>query len=89
MMRVSDAIISVSAVLMLLATLVMLDDRVRDQLSYRLLSHPTVQLANAGVQVRDLTTVIVEAAADQTVAHAPMMGFVLAGIVLFLFMTRT
>lgn len=89
MMRVSDAIISVVAVLLLLATLVMLDDRVRDQVSYRLLSHPSEQLSNAGLQVRDLTTVIVEATADQTVAHAQMMGFVLAGVVLFLFMTRT
>lgn len=89
MMRLSDWAISVSAVLLLLSALTLFDDRVRDQFSYRIAAHPTQQLSAAGEQVRDMGAVIFEAARDQSIEHAPMMFFVMVGIILVLFMLRT
>ena len=83
-----EASMTVGTVIVLLLVLVAVDDRVRDQLSLRF-SRPSVELASAGHQVRSLTGVIVEAARDQSLAHAPMLIFALAATVLVLFMLRT
>ena len=80
---------SAGTVAILLLVLVAADDRVRDQVSQRLSARPTVELASASRQVRDLTTVIVEAARDQSLGHAPLLIFTLAAAVLVLFMLRT
>ena len=84
-----EALISIGAVVMLLLTLVAIDDRVREQLSLRFRTAPTADLVNAGTNVRDLATVVFEAACDQSVAHAPLMIFVVAATLLTLFMLRT
>jgi len=84
-----DALISTGAVVLLLLTLVAIDDRVREQLSLRFRTAPTADLVNAGTQVRDLATVVFEAARDQSMAHAPLMIFVVAATLLTLFMLRT
>ena len=80
---------SAATVALLLLVLVAVDDRVRSELSLRLVSHPTEQLATAGQHARDLTSVIAEAARAQSLAHAPLLIFTLAAIVLVLFMLRT
>jgi hypothetical protein len=80
---------SVGAVAILLLLLTAMDDRVRDQVSLRIVAHPAVELVSAGRQVRDLTTVISEAARYQTIGHAPLLIFALAATVLMLFMLRT
>ena len=85
----SEALMSVGALAILLLALVAFDDRVREQISLRLSARPSVQLANAGERVRDLTTVIVEAARDQSVEHAPLLIFALSATVLVMFMLRT
>ncbi len=87
---IGDAFISIGAVTMLLAVLVSVDDRVRQQVSLRFSSGAAQeQLRDAGVQMRDLVTVIADAAQHQSIEHAPMMMLVLAGAVLFVFMLRT
>ena len=84
-----EALMSAGALAILLLALVAVDDRVREQISLRLTTGPSVELANAGERVRDLTTVIVEAARDQSIEHAPLLIFVLAATVLVMFMLRT
>lgn len=84
-----QAILSIAAVGVLLLSLVAFDDRVREQLSLRFSARPSAQLTTAGTQLRDMTSVVIEAARDQSIEHAPMMIFVLAATVLVLFMLRT
>jgi hypothetical protein len=84
-----EALMSAGTVTILLLALIAVDDRVRDQLSLRFMSHPTAELAAAGQQARDLTSVIAVAARDQSLAHAPLLIFALAATVLVLFMLRT
>lgn len=85
-----DALISVGALGMLLAGLVSVDDRVRQQVGLRLSGDSaSEELRSAGVQVHDLVAVIFEAARHQSIEHAPMMLFVLAASILFVFMLRT
>jgi hypothetical protein len=87
--QLREVVLSVGAVVLLLLLLTAMDDRVRDQVSLRVVAHPTVELASAGRQARDLTTVIAEAARYQTIGHAPLLIFTLAAAVLMLFMLRT
>ncbi len=87
---IGDALISIGAVTLLLAILVSVDERVRQQVSLRLTrSEAQSELRGAGVQAHDLAGVIIDAARHQSIEHAPMMIFVLAGSVLFLCMLRT
>lgn len=80
---------SAGTVAILLLTLIAFDDRVRDQLSRRVLAHPSVEMAGVVRQTRDFTAVIVSAARDQSLGHAPLLIFTLAAAVLVLFMLRT
>jgi hypothetical protein len=85
-----EALMSIGTVAVILLVLVAVDDRVRDQFSMRFTaSRPSVGLATAGQQARDLTSVIAEVARDQSLAHAPLLIFSLAAVVLVLFMLRT
>lgn len=84
-----DVLVSTGALMVLLLTLVAIDDRVREQVSLRFNRGPATDLVEAGARVRDLATVVFEAARDQSIAHAPLMIFVLAATVLVLFMLRT
>ena len=80
---------SAGTVLILLMLLIAADDRVREQISMRVFAHPTVELASAGRHLGDFTTVIAQAAREQSLGHAPLLIFTLAAAVLVLFMLRT
>lgn len=84
-----EALMSAGTVMVLLLVLIAADNRVREQVSLRMFAKPSVELASAGRQVRDFTTVIVEVARDQSLGHAPLLIFSLASAVLVLFMLRT
>jgi hypothetical protein len=84
-----EALMSAGTVALVLLALVALDDRVRDEVSRRISNRPSVELATAGQHVRDLASVIAEAAHHQSLAHAPLLIFALAATVLVLFMLRT
>jgi hypothetical protein len=87
---VYDMLLSVGALSVLLLALVIVDDRVRDQLSLRLSSaRAASELTSAGTKVQDLFTVVADVARQQSLEHAPLMLFVFAGTVLVLFMIRT
>ena len=84
----SEGLISIGVLALLLATLVAVDDRVKEQFWLRW-SAPTAQMTNAGTSMRDITTVVLDAARDQSLEHAPLLLFGLTGTVLLLFMLRT
>jgi hypothetical protein len=86
-----DTLISVAALITLITVLAAFDGRVREQISLRIGSGQSAanSVSGAGVVVRDLTAVVVDAVHDQTIEHAPMVIFVLAATVLLLFMLRT
>jgi hypothetical protein len=84
-----EALMSAGTVAILLVALVAVDDRVREEISRRLATPPSVDLASAEHQVRNLTSVIVAAARDQSLTHAPLLIFAMAATVLVLFMLRT
>ena len=84
-----EALMSAGTVVILLLVLIAFDDRVRDQVMRRVVAHPSMELASAGRQVSNLTTVIAQAARDQSLGHAPLLIFTLAAAVLVLFMLRT
>jgi len=86
---VSETAISAGALGLLVVALVSFDGRVREQIALSVSSRPSVELANAGRQLKDLTAVVLEAAHDQSIGHAPLLIFVLAAVVLVLFMLRT
>jgi hypothetical protein len=84
-----DALISAAALTTLLLTLIVFDPRVRQQLSMRFAgARPSADLMDAGIRARNLAMVIVEVARDQGLGHAPLMVFVVASVVLVLFMLR-
>jgi hypothetical protein len=84
-----EALMSGGTVVVLLLVLIGFDDRVREQVSMRVHAGPSVELASAGRQLGDLTTVITHAAREQSLGHAPLLIFTLAAAVLVLFMLRT
>lgn len=87
---IGDTLISVAMLCVLIAMLAAFDARVREQISLRVSAgQPTAQVANAEATVRNLASVVILAARDQSIEHAPLVIFVLAATVLLLFMLRT
>ena len=84
-----EALLSAGTVTTLLLLLIAFDPRVREQVSLRVVSRPSVELAAAGARVEDFTHVLAEVARDQSSTHAPLLIFGLAATVLTLFMLRT
>jgi hypothetical protein len=86
----SDVLISGAALLTLIVMLAAFDVRVREQISLRVgAGSPSTQVTDASVAIRDVVSVVVAAVRDQSIAHAPLVIFVLAATVLVLFMLRT
>jgi hypothetical protein len=82
----NDALISAGAVTALLLALVAIDDRVRSHVALALREpQPSAKLAMAG----EVASTVLQAVRVQSIDHAPLMIFALAGGVLVLFMLRT
>ena len=87
---VSDALISLGAVLLLLVALVSIDDRVRERVESLITTPPsTSQIAGVGAEIENVSTVMYKAARDHSVEHGPMVVFAGAAAVLLLFMLRS
>jgi hypothetical protein len=84
-----DALISLGALLLLLMMLVTVDPRVREQMSDAWGSSGTSAVSRVSHQVREVSSVVMTAAADHSIDNAPLMIFALAASVLVLFMLRT
>jgi len=84
-----EVILSLGTVTLVLLVLVGLDQRVRDEFSLRFSAHPTEQLADVGHHAQALSSVVVQAARNHSLAHAPLLIFAFAATVLVIFMLRT
>lgn len=86
----SDALVSAGALAVLLAILVAVDGRVREQVTMRFGgAQASADLAEAGSRVHSLANVLFEVVRDQSQMHAVLLIFVVAATVLTLFMVRT
>ena len=85
----SQTALSTTAIGVLLLALVAADGRFREQFALHFSSRPTEAVTIAGRQVQDLTVVFWQAARYQSIAHAPLVIFVVAAIALVVFMLRT
>jgi hypothetical protein len=86
---IGDALISIAALLILLVALVSIDDRVRDRVSGIMRGETaSTELAGVSSQVGRAASVIVVAAKDQSIEHAPLVIFAVAGTALLLAMLR-
>ena len=87
---VSDALISLGAVLLLLVALVSIDDRLKERVQGLVTRPPnSSEIAGVSAQVQNVSTVIYKAARDRSVENAPMVIFGVAAVVLVGFMLRT
>jgi hypothetical protein len=87
---IGDAMLTMGGALSVVIGLVLIDSRVRHELALRLtVARPSMELASAGSHVTSLAVVMAQAAHSQGTAHAPLVFFAFAGIVLFVFMLRT
>ena len=87
---IGDAMMTAGGALTLVLALVLLDDRVRDQLSAIVdPRHPGEALAGVGHRVNQIAAIVAVAARNQSIDHAPLVIFALAATVLVIFMLRT
>ena len=85
----NEAAISTGAIGLLVLVLAASDPRVREQVALHLSSKPGAEIANAGDVISRIVVIVFDAARDQTIAHAPLVLFVVAAGALLLFMLRT
>jgi hypothetical protein len=85
----NDAMLSVGALCVLLALLVAVDGRVREQVMLRLNGgRATADVVVAESQVRDLVRVVVDVVRDAMMLHTTLSIFVVVATVLTVFMLR-
>jgi hypothetical protein len=84
-----DALLSAAALVVLLAALVSIDERVREHV-WDLTRPESMEAAvqDLGGQARTTAAVLAEAAKDQSIEHAPLVIFAVAGSALVLAMLR-
>jgi hypothetical protein len=88
--RFSDFVLSACALFVLLAAMVLIDGRVREEISLRMNgARASTEIVAVGSRARSLAGVMVEAAKSQTREHTPLVVFVVAATVLTIFMVRT
>jgi hypothetical protein len=84
-----DALISTGVLLTVVAFLVSIDERVREQLSMTASRAASASFADLEDQVRAVGSTMLDVARTQSLDYAPLMVFVVAATVLVLFMVRT
>lgn len=82
-------LLSAGALALVVTVLVGFDDRVRRALADLVDDRRTSELAHIGAGAYDLGAVLLTAVAEQSIANAPLMIFVVIATVLTLFMVRT
>ena len=86
---VNDALISVGAVMVLLAALVALDDRVRAYFVNTVSGATPRDAAELGTSLSDLGYILLTAVRDQSLAYAPLTVFAVVAAILLVLMVRT
>ena len=87
---VDDALISAGCIVAILAVLVALDARVREQVQLLLATgRPSPALSGVGKGARDFAWMLFQAGREQCLEHGPLMVFTVVASVLVAFMLRT
>ena len=87
---IGEAMMTAGGALALVLALVLLDDRVRDQIGMVLdARHPGATLTDLGGRAGHIAAIVAIAARELSLEHAPLVIFALAATVLVLFMLRT
>jgi len=87
---VNEALVSLGALALVLTALVAFDKNVHDQFMLRFGNGGAAsEAARASGQLRDIGWVLATAVRHQSIEHAPVTIFVVAAVVLTLFMLRT
>lgn len=84
-----DTLVSAAALSILMIALVSIDGRVREQVTRAIQSVRPSGIAGVATEVRDVASVLLTAARDRSVEHAPLMIFIAAATVLVVCMLRT
>lgn len=84
-----DVAVSAGVLGLVLAVLMSVDLRVREQVRAAVTSASPTGVADVRTQLRDVASALFDAARTQSVEHAPMMIFIVAASVLLLWMVRT
>jgi len=87
--RVNDALISVGAVMLLLAALAALDDRVRAYFVNTASGATPRDAADLGASLSDVGFILLTAVRDQSLAYAPLTIFAIVAAILLVLMVRT
>ncbi len=86
----SEAMMTAGSALVIVIALVAFDDRVREQVSLLAVVAVDGRASPAwAIRLHAVSAVLIASAHQQSLAHAPLLIFSLAGIVLVLFMLRT
>jgi hypothetical protein len=87
---VGEAMMTVGGALVLVLTLVLLNDHVRDEIgSVFDAHHPGASVSGLAVRLGDVVAIVAMAAREQSMEHASLVIFSLAAAVLVVFMLRT
>ena len=85
----SGVLTAVGGVCALVIGMAAVDDRVREQVMRLTRGEaPTGEVGDVGAQRGVLASVVAQGVHDQSIAHAPMVMFAVAGTVLVVFMLR-
>jgi hypothetical protein len=85
-----EALVSGACLTAVIAAVVGIDEHMRAKAASALSSHSvTGQLASGGEQLREVGWAVFALVRDQSLDHAPLMIFAVAGVVLTIFMLRT
>src|SRR5438876_6790043 len=83
---ITDVLLSLGGVVLLLMVLAAIDPRVRDQFTWQSAARPTEEIVDVSARVRSTVIVAYRAAKEQTEEHTALAIFVVAGVVLLIFM---
>lgn len=84
-----DAAKSAGALILLLIVLVAVDERVQEQVAKLLNAEPTSTVSGLAARMREIGTVLFDAARTQSLEQAPLLIFVVITTILVLWMFRT
>ena len=81
-----EALASIACFIVVLASLVAVDDRVRERIALHVSGENVATLSKRAAEIAD---VLLDVARDQSIAHAPLLVFSVVAVVLVMFMLRT
>lgn len=87
---IADASLTAAGALAVILAIVMIDERVREQIRVVLdARHPEALLSDMVQQAAQVLAIIAVAAKQQSLEHAPLVIFAVAALILVLCMLRT